>query len=177
MDCATLYREATLTVREPIIETLAGWTLMPAIGPYVANLDYFGSSAILTGVGVNVTTSNSTTLNSTGWTFAASNTRAWQVSFKTEGFKNVNLTSIQIGNNKSPNNFVLEYSLNDAAWTQIATSVDSNDDPVYEYYIRLASDRVATEKALDIQLPSQCDDQAVVSLRWRSVNDRGQTKQ
>jgi uncharacterized protein YjdB len=174
---------AEVEIREPIIETLANWSNFPlgSIAPYKANADsYYQSSAGLTAVGNNIVVSRDSDvkLKAIGWDDAsATNEKAWQATFETTDMKNIRFSAAQSANNKSPNNFIAEYSLNGTNWKPIVVTTDAiSGDTSSEYFIRTTADVAATQKQLtDILLPAECNDKAVVYVRLRSANNLGVT--
>jgi len=123
--------------------------------------------------GINANNNRLITTNSTGtivYNVAGGNTSAaaisnsdwnggadskfWQISFATTGMSNLKLSSAQRSSNTGPRDFKVQYSLDGSSWNDVT----------------LASITVAnnwtTGVLNNVALPSACDNQALVYLRW-----------
>lgn len=95
-----------------------------------------------------------------GWN-GATGSRYWMVNFSTQGYYSVTFSSKQRSSNTGPANFRVEY--------RIGTAGGWND--VEEAIISLANDNWTTGILDNINLPSVCDNQPSVFLRWIKTND------
>lgn len=123
--------------------------------------------------GINANNNRLITTNSTGtivYNVAGGNTSAaaisnsdwnggadskfWQISFATTGMSNLKLSSAQRSSNTGPRDFKVQYSLDGSSWNDVS----------------LASITVAnnwtTGVLNNVALPSACNNQALVYLRW-----------
>ncbi len=101
--------------------------------------------------------------NSNTWDEGVNN-KYWSVNLSTIGYENITLTSKQKGSNTGPKNFSLQYSLNNSNWV---TVVDN---------IVIANDNFVSGVVNQFVLPSACENQSNLYLRWVvtstvSVND------
>jgi hypothetical protein len=98
--------------------------------------------------------------SSNGWD-AGVNTKAWVAHFTTSGYSNIVLaTSRHGGSGTGPRDWKLQYSLDNAAWTDIA-------DGAYAIPAVVSVNEPATWYSfVDFTLPSAIDNQANVYLRW-----------
>lgn len=88
-----------------------------------------------------------------GWNNGA-NTKYWQVSFTTAGMNNMKFSSAQRSSNTGPKDFKVQYSLNGSTWIDIPSAT-----------VTVANNW--TTGVLDgISLPTSCDNQPFVYLRW-----------
>ncbi|MDA3910844.1 MAG: PKD domain-containing protein, partial [Bacteroidales bacterium] len=95
-----------------------------------------------------------------GWD-AGAGTKAWVVEFETTGYVNLKLSSKQSGANLSPQDFKVQYSLDNAAWTDLTGAA-----------VTVAEDWT-TGVLNDIELPAVCENQANVYLRWIMTSNTG----
>jgi hypothetical protein len=94
--------------------------------------------------------------NSTGWDAPSGN---WSVTFTTEGYENLTVSSIQRGSNTGPRDFVLEYKVGaDGDWTPVSNSEIT------------VANNTTTGVLNDLELPAELNDQAEVSLRWLNTS-------
>ena len=98
-------------------------------------------------------TSNSAT--ATGWA-SGNGTKYWQVEFNTEGYTLLKLNSKQsASNDRGPRDYTVEYSTNGTIW---------NDVPSTDVQVALNNWNGA--EIADVPLPSACENQSSVYLRW-----------
>ena len=89
---------------------------------------------------------------------AGSGTKYWQVDFVTTGYQTLKVSSKMTGvTTAAPRDFKLQYKIGAGAWTDVIGGA-----------ITLASSNWSTPSAnlTDISLPSGCDNQAQIFLRW-----------
>lgn len=91
--------------------------------------------------------------NGGGWV-DGSGTKYWQVSFETTSVSNIKLSSVQRSSNTGPRNFKVQYSVNGTDWFDVSGA-----------NINVANNWT-TGVLNDISLPSACDNQSLVHLRW-----------
>ena len=99
---------------------------------------------------------NSTTSVATvnGW-ISGSGTDYWQVDFSTSGYYNNRFSSTQRSSNTGPKDFKVQYKLGSSGtWTDISSGT-----------VTVAND-FTTGQLTNIVLPSACDNQSSVYLRW-----------
>jgi len=81
-------------------------------------------------------------------------TKYWEISLVTTGYASLLLSSKQYGSSTGPKDFKVQYSLDESSWTDVSGAV-----------ITVAGNW--TSGVLNnISLPTACDNQAVVYLRW-----------
>ncbi|MEA1874396.1 MAG: PKD domain-containing protein, partial [Bacteroidota bacterium] len=95
-----------------------------------------------------------------GWSTGAG-TKAWVVEFETTSYVNLKLSSKQSGDNFSPQDFKVQYSLDNANWTDLAGAT-----------VTVAEDWT-TGVLNSIELPAVCEKQASVYLRWIMTSNTG----
>jgi len=95
-----------------------------------------------------------------GWD-AGANTKAWVVEFETTDYANLKLSSKQSGDNRSPQDFKMQYSLDNANWTDITDGT-----------VTLAEDWT-TGVVSSLALPAACENQASVYIRWIMTSNTG----
>lgn len=78
----------------------------------------------------------------------------WQITITTKGYKNIKLCSKQKGSKTGPCDFKVQYSLDGDNWHDIAKSTVTITDSFTTGYLK------------DLLLPSFCDDQATLNVRW-----------
>lgn len=90
----------------------------------------------------------------TGWD-GGTNTKYWQVSFTTEGYSDITVSSKQFGSNTGPRDFKLQYRVGaGGAWTDVTGANIT------------VGNNWTTGVLADVALPSACDNQEEVFLRW-----------
>lgn len=110
-------------------------------------------------------TSHNKTLYTNGWDDGVG-TKYWIISFSTVGFENILLNSAQFGSDTGPRDFKIQYSVGEDDWIDVhggtleLTGTNPGDATV----------------VANLPLPSACDDQELVSVRWVvtstvSIND------
>ncbi|MEX0770579.1 MAG: T9SS type A sorting domain-containing protein [Balneolaceae bacterium] len=120
-----------------------------------------GSEFVLSGAKLNgfSTGSPDRSANSNGWNSEEDGTPYWMASFSTEGLGNITLSSKQYGSGTGPGKFKLQGRVANGSWDDIPggeITVESN----------------WTAGVVDhLELPSDYNDQAEVSIRWRLVGD------
>lgn len=110
-------------------------------------------SAVGTGAPTFATSGASTySAKATGWDNGSGN-KYWQVEFETLGYQNLKLSSNQFGSNTGPRDFKVQVKTS-GEWTDVAgANIEVNGTWNHG-------------KLESISLPSECDDQAIVYLRW-----------
>jgi PKD repeat protein len=95
-----------------------------------------------------------------GWD-AGANTKAWVVEFETTNYVNLKLSSKQSGENRSPQDFKIQYSLDNATWTDVTGGT-----------VTVAQDWT-TGVVNSLSLPAACENQASVYIRWIMTSNTG----
>lgn len=96
---------------------------------------------------------NTYAMSSTSWTNGIWS-KYWEIDFTTLGYKNLLISSIQRSSSTGPRNFRMQYSLNESMWTDVPGA-----------NITVAND-YTTGVLNNHALPTACDDQTTVYLRW-----------
>lgn len=91
-------------------------------------------------------------ISSNNWN--GSGSKFWVVRFSSLGYSNLTVSSKQRSSGTGPRDFVLEYSLDSAAWTSFGSAITVAND-------------FTSGKVEDVPLPSACDNQLKVYIRWR----------
>lgn len=91
--------------------------------------------------------------NDGGWV-NGSGSKYWQVSFETTGVSNIKLSSVQRSSNTGPKNFKVQYSINGSDWFDVSGAS-----------VTLANNWT-TGILNNVSLPSACENQSLVYLRW-----------
>ncbi|GAB4446368.1 MAG: hypothetical protein Fur0028_00770 [Bacteroidales bacterium] len=157
-DNTTKIWTVTVTVLTPTVETIVEWTFPNnpddniADGGIAANL----SKSITTnssGTVTYTTASGATTstARNDGWDNGM-DTKYWMISFTTEGYKDITLSSKQRSSNTGPKDFKAQYSLDGTNWVDIAPVTVANN--------------FTTGVLTDVALPSACNNQYNVYVRW-----------
>ena len=97
--------------------------------------------------------------NSNGWNGDSQDDRYWSVAVNTEGFIDLQVSSLQYGSGTGPRDFVLETGTDGVTWT--AAMADT---------IRAATNW-SDGAAQNLALPASLDNQPQVYLRWRMASD------
>jgi len=148
----------TVTVLTPTIETLVEWTFPNnpddniADGGITANLNKTITTNS-TGTVTYTTASGATTstARNDGWDNGM-DIKYWMISFTTEGYKDITLSSKQRSSNTGPKDFKAQYSLDGTNWVDIAPVTVANN--------------FTTGVLTDVALPSACNNQYDVYVRW-----------
>ncbi len=84
------------------------------------------------------------------------NEKKWRVDFETTGYTNLKLSSkiSSGGQNPGPRDFKVQYRAEDGGWTDVP-----NSD------FQVANDWT-TGVLANLTMPSECDDQSIIKLRW-----------
>ncbi len=98
--------------------------------------------------------------SATGWASGAG-TKAWVVEFETTGYANLYLSSKQSATNRSPQDFKIQYSLDNSTWTDVTGGT-----------VTLAQDWT-TGVVNSLAFPAACDNQASVFVRWIMTSNTG----
>ena len=114
-------------------------------------------------VAYNVSGVTTYAATNTGWDNGV-DTKYWMVEFTTQGYKDIKVSSAQRSSSTGPRDFKLQYKT-DGVWTDVAGATN----------IVVTSDFLSGV-VNDIQLPADCNDKAIVNLRWvvtstTAVND------
>ncbi|SMC37735.1 beta strand repeat-containing protein, partial [Moheibacter sediminis] len=102
--------------------------------------------------------SNPPAISNSGWD-GGSGSKYWQVNFTTIGISNMKLSSVQRSSNTGPGNFKVQYSLNGSSWFDVAGGAVTVDNDF------------TTGKLTNVSLPSACENQSLVYLRWIMTNN------
>lgn len=81
------------------------------------------------------------------------NLKYWQISFSSQGYKNLNLSSKQRSSDKGPRDFKLQFSLDAIVWADAEIPIQVKDN-------------FTTGKVSDASLPSACGNQSIIYIRW-----------
>lgn len=81
------------------------------------------------------------------------NLKYWQISFSTIGAKSLNISSKQRSSPQGPRDFKLQYSLDAIEWIVAGNPI-------------LVKDNFTSGKVNNLSLPSVCDNQSIVYIRW-----------
>jgi hypothetical protein len=84
-------------------------------------------------------------------------TKYWQIDFDATGYYNINLSSAQRSSNTGPKNFKVQYKVGADSWTDTGTDVVVANN--------------FTTGITNLTLPSSCDNQSEVSVRWIMTSD------
>lgn len=103
---------------------------------------------------VPISSSNTSAATTTGGWNSGSGSKYWQVSFTTLGINNMKLSSAQRSSNTGPKDFKVQYSLNNTSWADVPGAT-----------ITVENDWIGGVLT-SIVLPSDCDNQPTVYLRW-----------
>jgi endonuclease I len=91
--------------------------------------------------------------NTNTWT-DGNGVKYWEISLSTTGYNSLTLSSKQYGSSTGPRDFKVQYSLDEATWTDVSGTI-----------VTVASNW--TSGVLNnVSLPSACDNKTVVYLRW-----------
>ena len=95
----------------------------------------------------------------TAWNNGA-NSKGWEIRTMTQGYKDILVLSKQTsgGNNPGPRDFKLQYSLDNIVWTDVANAI-----------VNVQNDW--TSGVLSVGLPTNCNDEVSVRIRWIMVSD------
>lgn len=89
------------------------------------------------------------------------NTKYWQININTEGYESITVSSVQQsgGTNAGPKYFKIQYRIQNGSWQEI------NGDTIHN------SNDWMTSAVTDLTLPSECDNQQEVYIRWLCITD------
>lgn len=82
----------------------------------------------------------------------------WQISFSSQGYKNLNLSSKQRSSDRGPRDFKLQYSLDETVWVDAGLNI-------------LVKDNFTSGVINSLSIPSACDNQSNVYIRWLVNSD------
>ena len=102
-----------------------------------------------------VSTTSVATANTNNAWISGQDTKWWEVDFATTGYYNIRFSSLQRSSNTGPKNFKVQYKLGSGGTYADVTSGS----------ISIANDW-STGQLTNITLPSSCDNQSSVYLRW-----------
>lgn len=145
--------------------TLVGWNF--------EDKNAFADSGISTNLNSEITSTSPPTVNYVSGSggagsFSTNNInwdngqglKYWQISFSSQGYKNLAISSKQYSSNTGPRDFKIQYSLDGSIWADAGIT------------ITLAAN--FTKGVLNnIALPSACDDRPVINLRWTMSSNIG----
>lgn len=108
----------------------------------------------------NTSGANPNSVSTTGWDNGAG-TKYWQIDVNTTGATGITVSSMQGGSNTGPKDFKIQYKVGaSGTWTDVPGGTVSLTTAV-------AAGNAATWVAVtDLPLPSDADNQALVSVRW-----------
>lgn len=102
----------------------------------------------------NVAGASTNAATATGWD-DGSGSKYWQVSFSSEGYVGLTVSSAQRSSNTGPRDFQLEYRIGAlGTWTSVAGGSVT------------VANNFTTGVLNEVDLPAACDDQPLVFLRW-----------
>jgi len=96
--------------------------------------------------------------NSNTWNGGA-NSRHWQITISTVGYNNILLSSRQMSSNTGPRDFQIEYSIDGITWIPVGPAVVSLNDVFVSGTVN------------DLVLPSACDNQPNLNIRWLMTSE------
>ena len=112
-----------------------------------------GATGTITYVPLTGGTSSQATLS--GWD-NGNNSKYWEIEFSTTGYYNTRFSSLQRSSNTGPKNFKVQFKIGAVGtWTDFTSSTS----------VTVAND-FTTGQLTNISLPSACDNQSSVYLRW-----------
>ncbi|MCX7861837.1 MAG: DUF5018 domain-containing protein [Bacteroidales bacterium] len=158
----TTTKQWTVTVAHdnPVYQTLVEWTFPNnpddslADGGITANLDKIITTTATGTLVFNAAGATTSAARATGWDNGA-DTKYWRVDFTTQGFMMVQFSSKQRSSSTGPKEFKVQYMINnDGNWIDIPGAIVT------------VADNFTTGVLSNISLPSECDDKALISLRW-----------
>ncbi|MBT4340213.1 MAG: T9SS type A sorting domain-containing protein [Bacteroidetes bacterium] len=146
-------------------DTLSAWTFPTGTdmdsnandGIYTAySIHTFGGTDKITFSKNGLTTKAA---QATAWNNGA-NSKGWEIRTMTQGYKDILVLSKQTsgGNNPGPRDFKLQYSLDNIVWTDVANAI-----------VNVQNDW--TSGVLSVGLPTNCNDEVSVRIRWIMVSD------
>lgn len=97
-------------------------------------------------------------ISNSDWNGGA-DSKFWQISFATTGMSNLKLSSAQRSSNTGPRDFKVQYSLDGSSWNDVSLAS-----------ITVANDWT-TGVLNNVALPSACDNQTLVYLRWMMTSN------
>lgn len=159
---ATQVLTIDVTVLEPII-SLVGWTFENQAATPDSNTEANANRAISRETAITPTFPQ----GSGGSGTAAYNTNNWQdgayekyyqIDFETIGFRNITLSSRQLGSNTGPRDFKLQYSLDGSSWVDVVSEIT-------------VSGNWNGAVVDNVQLPVEADNQETVYVRWLNTSD------
>lgn len=124
------------------------------------NLDKIISAEGVESVSFDYSGKTTNSARATGWN-GEDDGKYWQVEFISVGYKNLTISSKQKSSSTGPRDFVLQYKIGeDGDWINV---IEGN--------ILLGDDKFVSGVVNQISLPSDCDNQESVYLRWVKVSD------
>lgn len=87
-----------------------------------------------------------------GWD-SGSNIKYWQIEFTTKNYNSLKLSSKQKSSSTGPRDFKIQYKIGSGEWMDLGVSV-------------VLANNFTSGVVNDTSLPSSCDDQDSISLRW-----------
>ncbi|MEW5847126.1 MAG: DUF5018 domain-containing protein [Bacteroidota bacterium] len=151
----------TVTVAQPALTTLVAWTFPNNPDDAIAdegiaeNLSRTITCTASGTVAYNVTGVTTYAATNTGWDNGV-DTKFWMVEFTTLGYENIKVSSAQRSSSTGPRDFKLQYQVNNSGnWIDVQGATN----------IVVASDFVSGVVD-NVSLPSECDNQNLISLRW-----------
>lgn len=151
-----------VTVLEPIID-IVGWTFENQSADADSNTVANNSRSIRRETAVTPSfpqgTGGSGTFayNTNSWQEGAGS-KYYQIDFETVGFKNITLSSRQLGSNTGPRDFKLQYSLNGSDWVDFGEGITVGTNWNAGFVEA-------------VQLPAEAENQETVFVRWLNTSD------
>ncbi len=107
--------------------------------------------------GLNFPASGATTnsANATGWDGGGNGSKYWEVEFTTIGYYNTRISSKQRGSNTAPRDFKLQYKIGSGTYADVSGGT-----------VPSVGNNYTAGVLTNLSLPSACDNQTSVSLRW-----------
>ncbi len=154
-----------VSLEPPLYTTIVEWTFPNnpddsiADGGIPANLNKIISSSASGTIAYSYAGATTNCARVTGWDNGA-NTKYWKVDFTTLGYKDISFSSKQRSSSTGPKHFKVQYMLNNNGnWIDLpGTSI-------------ITADNWSSGVIVDYMLPTQCNNQNLVSLRWIMTSD------
>ncbi|MDT8323312.1 MAG: T9SS type A sorting domain-containing protein [Bacteroidota bacterium] len=154
--------------------TVAEWDFNGQAGTPSTSIPANAASAIAVGGGVgsisftSVGGPNGSYAYASGWANGAGS-KHWIVTISTVGYGTLTLSSkqwseYQFFNSQGPRDFKVQYSTNGTTWTDVPNSAIS---------MTVTNQFMKKDSLVNVALPSACDNQATLSLRWIMTSNTG----
>lgn len=104
--------------------------------------------------------STTSVVSSTGWD-AGNGSKFWQIDINTTGASQMKLSSVQRSSNTGPRDFKVQYQVGAGAWTDVTGTTLT------------VGNNWTSGVLTDVALPSACDNQSSVLIRWIMTSNTG----